>query len=112
LTAVARTKKLGSPAFERAQEKLGMGRRARIWIGLLPLLHLAACAIIAAGQLVSGVHYLIYVDFPFSLLLVMLGWRNDNFLLWFASLGTLWWFVLSWAAYSMFRAGRKSDRLR
>jgi len=91
---------------------LAMGRRAVIWICLLPLLHLAACAFIAAGRLVSGVHYLIYVDFPFSLLLVILGWRNDNFLLWFASLGTLWWFVLSWAAYSMFQAGWKSDRPR
>jgi uncharacterized membrane protein YwaF len=91
---------------------LVMGRRA-IWIYLLPLLHLAACAIIAARHLVSGVHYLIYVDFPFSLLLVILGWRNDNFLLWFASLGTLWWFFLSWAAYRRFHAGWKSDyRLR
>jgi hypothetical protein len=88
---------------------LAMARRARIGIYLLPLLHFAACAIIALAHLVSGVHYLIYVDFPFSLLLVGLGWRNDNFLLWFASLGTLWWFFLSWAAYRTFHTGWKSD---
>jgi hypothetical protein len=86
-----------------------MARRARIGIYLLPLLHLLACAIIALGHWVSGVHYLIYVDFPFSLLLVGLGWRNDNFLVWFASLGTLWWFCLSWVADRTFHTGWKSD---
>ena len=88
---------------------LAMARRARIWIYLLPLLHLSACAIIALAHTVSGVHDLIYVDFPFSLLLVGLGWRNDNFLFWFASLGTLWWFFLSWAAYRTLPTGWKSD---
>jgi hypothetical protein len=67
----------------------------------LPLLHLTACATIALANINSGVHYLIYVDFPLSLLVVMLGWRNDIFLLWFAVLGTLWWYLLSRAAYSM-----------
>jgi hypothetical protein len=86
-----------------------MGRPASLWICLLPLLHLAACATIAARHWVSGVHSLIYVDFPFSLLLVILGWRNDDFLFWFATLGTLWWLVLSWAAYRTFQAGWKSD---
>ena len=74
----------------------------------LPLLHLGACAIIALAKLESGVHYMIYVDFPFSLLLVMLGWRNDNFLFWFATLGTLWWYLLSWAAYSMLSKWKSS----
>ena len=44
---------------------------------------------------------MIYVDFPLSILLVALGWRNDNFLFWFATLGTLWWYLLSRAAYSI-----------
>jgi hypothetical protein len=88
---------------------LSMSRPASLWICLLPLLHLAACATIAARHWVSGVHSLIYVDFPLSLLLVILGWRNDDFLLWFASLGTLWWLFLSWAAYRTLAAGWKSD---
>ena len=87
---MGRTKRLGSPGnagprwetqgagrldFPRLPHPfmmLAMARRAPIGIYLLPVLHLAACAIIALGHLVSGVHYLIYVDFPFSLLLVML----------------------------------------
>jgi hypothetical protein len=52
---------------------------------------------------------MIYVDFPLSIALVALGWRNDNFLLWFATLGTLWWYLLSRAAYSIFSNLWKSD---
>jgi hypothetical protein len=77
---------------------------AYLW--LLPLLHLGACAVIALGKIEWGVHYMIYVDFPFSLLLVALGWRDDNFLLWFATLGTLWWYLLSWVVYSLLKKGR------
>jgi hypothetical protein len=33
----------------------------------LPLLHFIACVTIALAKIVSGVHYLIYVDFPLSL---------------------------------------------
>lgn len=65
---------------------------------LLPLAHLCACIAIKVADLESGVHYLIYVDFPLSLLLVVLGWRRDNFLLWFSTLGTLWWYFLSYVA--------------
>jgi hypothetical protein len=39
---------------------------------------------------------------------VMLGWRNDNFLFWFATLGTLWWYPVSWAAYSMLSKWKSS----
>jgi hypothetical protein len=66
------------------------------WVYALPGVHLGACLIIWIARLVSGVHYLIYFDFPFSLILVMLGWRNDDFLFWFATLGTIWWFGLSY----------------
>jgi hypothetical protein len=79
-----------------------------VYLLLLPLLHLGAGAIIALVKIESGVHYMIYVDFPFSLILVMLGWRNDNFLFWFATLGTLWWYLLSWAAYSMLSKWKSS----
>jgi hypothetical protein len=52
----------------------------------------------------SGVHYLIYVDFPCSLLLVMAGWRNDSFLFWFATLGTAWWYGLSYIGWRLLKA--------
>jgi hypothetical protein len=71
---------------------------------LLPLLHFCACIIIKVADVESGVHYLIMIDFPFSLLLVMLGWPRDNFLLWFSTLGTLWWFWLSYLAQLAFGA--------
>jgi hypothetical protein len=76
---------------------------------LLPLVHLCACIAIKVADFKSGVHYLIYVDFPLSPLLVMLGWPRDNFLLWFSTLGTLWWYLLSFAAQRMlgaYAAGR------
>jgi hypothetical protein len=69
---------------------------------LLPLVHCFACITIKVADLTSGVHYLILVDFPFSLLLVMLGWPRDNFLFWFTTLGTLWWYFLSFVAQQMF----------
>jgi hypothetical protein len=72
---------------------------AYLW--LLPLLHLISCATIVLAKLDSGWHYMIYVDFPCSLLLVILSWRNDNFLFWFATLGTLWWYLLGRLAHSM-----------
>jgi len=78
-----------------------MTKRTSVWIFLFPLLHLCACVTIALAKLESGVHYLIYADMPLSLFLVMLGWRNDNFLLWFATLGTLWWYFLAWVGYSL-----------
>jgi len=40
----------------------------------------------------------------------MLGWRRDNFLLWFSTLGTLWWYFLSYLAqqtFDVFAASRR-----
>src|ERR1700675_1051790 len=71
---------------------------------LLPILHLGACIVIKVADLVSGVHYLIMIDFPASLLCVMLGWPRDNILFWFSTLGTLWWYLLSFTAYQIVTA--------
>jgi hypothetical protein len=62
---------------------------------LLPFLHLGGCVTIWAGHIDSGWQKLIIVDFPFSLVLVALLYRDDNPLLIFGVLGTLWWYVLS-----------------
>ena len=82
-----------------------MVKRVPVWIYVLPVLHLFACITIALANLESGVHYLIYIylDFPFSLVLVMLGWRNDSFLILFAILGTCWWWLLSWLSFYRLR---------
>jgi len=80
-----------------------VSRRPIVYIlPLLPLFHLCACIMIRFASLESGVHYLILVDFPFSLVLVVLGWPRDNFLLWFSTLGTLWWYFLSHMTQQIF----------
>lgn len=72
------------------------------WLWALSAIHLAGCMAIWLARVESGVHYLIYADFPMSLLIVMLGWRNDSFLLLFATIGTAWWYGLSYFARRLF----------
>jgi hypothetical protein len=57
-----------------------------------------------AGQIEIGWQKLIIVDFPFSLMLVALLFRDDNPLLYFGVLGTLWWYVLSLVVRWLFRS--------
>ena len=66
------------------------------WLWVLPTIHLAACLTIWIAKIESGVHYLIYADFPLSLFIVILGWRNDAFLLLFAVMGTAWWYGIAY----------------
>jgi hypothetical protein len=77
-----------------------VSRRPVVYI--LPLLHLCACIMIRVADLESGLHYLILVDFPFSFVLVALGWPRDNFLVWFSTLGTLWWYFWSHMTQQIF----------
>jgi hypothetical protein len=70
---------------------------------LLPFLHLGACLAIWVGRIESGWQKLIILDFPFSLLLVALLFRDDKPLLYFGILGTLWWYVLSLVIRRLFR---------
>jgi len=72
------------------------------YLYVLPLAHFCACLTVWLASLDSGVHYLIYADFPVSLAVVMLGWHNDSFLFWFATLGTAWWYFLSRALLRYF----------
>jgi hypothetical protein len=78
---------------------------------LLPLFHLIACITIHIVNPESGLQWLIVADFPFSFVLVMLGWPRDNFMFWFGTLGTLWWYFLSWGAQQIFE-GYKAGRRR
>jgi hypothetical protein len=86
------------------------------WSYVLPAIHFAACILVWIADLVSGVHYLIYFDLPFSLILVILGWHNDTFLFWFTTLGTLWWYGLSYLGlqglnrFLRGRGGAKADQ--
>jgi hypothetical protein len=71
---------------------------------LLPFLHLGACLAIWIGHIDTGWQKLIIVDFPFSIVLVGLMFREVNPLLSFGILGTLWWYVLSLGVRWLFRA--------
>jgi hypothetical protein len=69
----------------------------------LPFLHLGACVTIWVGRIDSGWQKLIILDFPFSILLVALVFRDDKPLLYFGTLGTLWWYALSLMIRWLFR---------
>ena len=73
---------------------------------LAPLLHLVACVVIQVAGLERGWEQMIKVDFPFSILLVALTWRLDVPVLWFGALGTLWWYIVSWTIWRLFRVRR------
>jgi hypothetical protein len=70
------------------------GKRSVFLLHLLPLLHLCACATIALGRLEWG--YMVWVDFPISVVLVGIAWRYGHAFLWFGFVGTAWWYLLSW----------------
>jgi hypothetical protein len=71
---------------------------------LLPFLHLGACVAIWVGHVDTGWQKLIIIDFPFSIVLVGLMFRDVNPLLNFDSWGTLWWYGLSLVIRWLFRA--------
>jgi len=62
---------------------------------LLPLLHLGGCL---AVWLTHDAEYIIFIDFPFSILFMVLGYRGVSLsvnLGILGILGTLWWYLLS-----------------
>ena len=79
-----------------------------VLVYLLPFLHLCACLAITLENIESGWQYLILIDFPVSLVGVVMMFLYDNNqilyhpLLWFGTLGTLWWYFLSRTAEYVF----------
>ena len=70
--------------------------RARfVLVHLLPFLHLCACGVIGWMKLESGVEYIAHADMPFTILIAPLVFWSRVPLVWFAILGTLWWYLLS-----------------
>jgi hypothetical protein len=71
-------------------------RRLAYFLAAVPaLLHFAVCVYVHAAQVEAGWERLIIADFPFSMfVLVPLCFRTDQPLLWFGSLGSLWWYFL------------------
>jgi hypothetical protein len=78
-----------------------LSRTRFVFIHLRPFLRLCVCLTITFAGLESGLHYLIPIDFPVSIVGVAMMFRYGNHqiyyhpLLWFGTLGTLWWYFQS-----------------
>lgn len=81
-------------------------RQARLFAYLLPSLHVLACLTTAAANamnLGAGWEYIGTIDYPISILVVGLAWRyNLSPFALFATIGTLWWYVLNRLAFYLF----------
>jgi hypothetical protein len=78
--------------------------RNPLMVYILPFLHLGACLAIWFGHIDTGWQKLIILDFPFSVILAGLMFRDVNPLLSFGVLGTIWWYLLSRMIRWLFRA--------
>jgi hypothetical protein len=76
---------------------------------LLPVGHLCACFVIELAKIERGWEQLIWIDFPVSFVAVAMSWRNDQPLLWFGIVGTMWWYLVSWTAWRVFSARRRQQ---
>jgi len=72
------------------------GSRTRsLLVYLLPLVHLCACVVIGLMNLESGAEYIGHADLPFTILIAPLVFWSSHPIVWFAILGTLWWYFVS-----------------
>jgi hypothetical protein len=67
-------------------------------VNLLPSVHLCACLIFALAHLERGWDYLFFIDIPVSFLLFGLSYNFNHPPILYGLFGTLWWYLLSFAA--------------
>jgi hypothetical protein len=102
------------------QESRGLARQAHPdWIYFLPILHFCACLMSTLRYFVPGLQYLsvmwdfvVRADFPVSLVADALMTRFAPLAaIWILVAGTLWWYLLSRAAETLFNkfAGAKNQ---
>lgn len=80
------------------------------WIYFLPILHFCACLMSTLRFFVPGLQYLsvmwdsvVHVDFPVSLVAEALAPKFSALAaIWIVVAGTLWWYLLSRAAETLF----------
>jgi hypothetical protein len=70
----------------------------RFGVHVLPLVHLCSCLVIAAAHLDSAWGYMLWIDAPASAFILALAYNHDRPLILFGIIGTLWWYLLSFAA--------------
>jgi hypothetical protein len=66
-----------------------------LFVHLLPTLHLCACVVLGLMNIESGVEYIGRADLPFTILIAPLVFWSSHPIVWFAVLGTMWWYLLS-----------------
>jgi len=71
---------------------------------VLPFLHLCACAILIGTQVEEAGQYLLLIDFPASVLILLISSYTGHLFAVFVIFGTLWWYLVSRAAAIIFRA--------
>jgi hypothetical protein len=84
----------------------------KLWIHVLPFLHLCACVLTAIANPDSGWKYVGLADYPVSIMEVGLSMRYDvHPLLFFGIIGTAWWYLISLVVFLLFHrpgAGTRS----
>jgi hypothetical protein len=86
-------------------------RDANRWVYLLPTLHLGASLTMPLGYLIPRLDflalvstYLMFIDFPISLVTFALAWKHSVLAgAWLIVVGTLWWYLLSRGVLFVFR---------
>jgi hypothetical protein len=69
--------------------------QARLWVYLLPFLHLSTCIVIELAHLEAAWGYMFLIDIPMSVIILAISYNFNHPLLLFGALGTLWWYLLS-----------------
>jgi len=72
--------------------------RAFLLVHILPVVHLSSCLVIALAHLDSAWRYMFWIDAPASGFILALAYNHDRPLILFGTIGTLWWYLLSFAA--------------
>ena len=91
---------VGVKLWESSARRMTMKKAvptSQLLVYFLPFLHVCAC--LATAAIGSDWKYIGLVDYPASIVAVGLAWHyNASPLLFFGIIGTLWWYLLSWAA--------------
>lgn len=66
----------------------------------MPIIHLFLCGIVERGVIEDGWIFLSVVDLPISIFLFAEAFADGHPLFWFGIFGTLWWYLVSWAAWA------------
>ena len=72
-------------------------KKGRLLIHVLPAAHVAACLTIATLGAEDAWRYLFWIDAPASAFILALAYNHDRPLILFGTIGTLWWYLLSFA---------------